>query len=507
MTYSPPHVSVTELTSPTGSPIISDASVVAVVGRASGSVRATAAVTLTGTTAVAIPGFPTGASMVSIDADVVVKDSYLVPENVPATYNTSTGYGSAEFTFDPSAKTIARVSSGGSGSAGASLIPSGETVYVTYDYLPADYFVAANYTDLSEIEEKYGAALNSDRTAVNSPVTFAALNAFQGGARTVCVAPLFKRTSAGDPDSVRLQASAAESATTAPWTHTLYALRDAEDVNLIVPAIGQSSDVSDANLLAIFQEVYTHMRFMQDQYQYIYACFGEDSTTDSAKATKATIRSHASTLAGLHGGSLAEQTFVVNTAKFPLEASQTGTTYVGGQYQAAKIAGMLAGAKASESLTRNVVPGLTGVADYRSRQDKLTDGEASLLVLDERNNNVIIRHAISLDDSSSARHQISVVRAKHQMIESVRDTLETRVIGKSVSTSRAAVFVASTVQGVLEDLKADGTIDGFSAISARLLSGDPTTVEVRFDYLPIFALDYINIRFSLNLTTQTATVG
>lgn len=509
MAYTPPGVTVTELTSPTTNPQINEASVVAVVGLSAGYVRRTDRVTLTGTTAVALPGLPAGATLISDDSNVVVKDTFDDPTTVPSGYNATTGYSTAEFTLDPTGKTLARVSSGGGGGGGASLIPSGQTVYVTYDYAPAGYYTAQKFTDLAEIEALYGPALSADLTTIVSPLTFGCLNAFEGGAREVYAVPLFKRTTPSDPDSVRVQPSSSQAADPTTWQQTLYALRDVEEINLFVPAIGQSfANVDDTVQLNVFLEFHKHLNYLRSIQQYGFLVLGEDSSTDSTKATKATIRSHASTLRSNFGGVLAEQTALVNTAKFPRPSiNSAGTVYVGGQWVAAKIAGMLAGFPVSQALTRQVVPGLTGVADPRSRQDKIDDGAAGLIVLDEKNGAVIIRHSISIDTSSSAHRQVAVVRSKQRVIESVRDTLETQVIGKTVPSRLAAAFVSSSVQAVLETLKGDNVIEDYSSINARLLAGDPTVVEVRFDYKPLFSIDYISIKFSLDLSTQVATVA
>lgn len=385
-------------------------------------------------------------------------------------------------------------------------IAEGETVTVVYRYLPDLYFHPTRLDQQSQVEEFYGPAFNSDGT-INSPVSFAAQITFENGAREVIIQALFKRTTDNDPDSVRLQPSNTQVETTAPWEHSFYALRDIEDINLIVPIIGQShAGLTDDEWLAIAKKLQDHVRFMNEEQQYIVGIVGEDSSASTTVAERDTLRTHAEDLRQRYGGAIAEQFVMPNLSRYNRTNPVTSQNFVvGGQYVAAAIAGMLAGRRVSASITRQTIGGFSGSSDFRSRSDKNADAQAGLLVVDTKGNALQIRHGITLDNSATVRREIPIVRAKHRMIESVRDTLESSVIGNTYGNEAPAV-VASTVQSVLEDLVEEGDIVGYSDIQARTLTLDPTTVEVRFSYRPAFPLNYIRISFSLDLSTGTVTV-
>lgn len=508
MSYSPPAVNISELSSPTVSAILAGPSTVAVVGLSNGAIRRTDAITLVAHAASPLPGLPTGATLVSTDSTVTVKDSYFTPSLVPANYDTGNGYGTADFSLDATAKTLARVATGGGGASGESIIADGTTVYVTYDYVPGDYFRPALYSDLASVEARFGQATDG-LGAITCPLTFGAQLAFEGGASQLYVAPLYKLTTPSDPTSVRLQPNTTQAASSTTWQQTLYGLRDIPDINIVIPVVGQSAaSVDDAAQLAIFHEVQDHCSFMSTQQDEIFAIFAEDSTIDSTKATKAIIRAHADDLRSRHGGSSAQSSILFANSKFARPAPTTsGVVYVGGQYLAAALGGLLASIPVQESPTRLVLSGASAVVDVRSRQDKLDDGGKGLLVLDDATGVLVIRHGITLDIASIANQQISVVRAKHLVIESVRNTLETQVLGATVPGDQVEPFVAAAVQVVLERLVTIGAIGGYSSIQARRLTGDPTTVEVRFDYEPLFPIDDINVLFSLDLAAQTVTAG
>jgi hypothetical protein len=387
-------------------------------------------------------------------------------------------------------------------------IPEGATVNVIYQYIPALYFTATRLDELSSVENLYGSAFNSDGT-VNSEVSFAASCAFENGASEVIVQPLFKRTDSSDPNSVPLQPTAADVTNSTTWEQTLYALRDINDINIIVPAIGQSfpGDVlSDAEELTIIQKVQDHIKYMKDQQQYIIGIFGEDSSTSSTVATKTTLRAHIETLQSRFGGSVNEQLIFVSPSKFTrVNPKTSGNFYVGGQYVAAGVAGLLAGQPVSQSITRKVISGFTEVSDPRSKADKNVDAQDGLLVLEQKGPVVQVRHGITTDNTATARREIPVVRAKHRMIESIRDTLESSIIGQVIADGQAPNVVGAAVGAVLEQLKTDKDIVDYNNVQSRTLSLDPTTVEVRYSYKPAFPLNYVNVIFSIDLTSGDLT--
>lgn len=401
----------------------------------------------------------------------------------------------AETTQGRSGAAIKRVGSG---------IDTGATLAVTYQYTPLDYYVPTRLDEQSSVEQKYGPAYNDDGT-IGSEISFAASVAFENGARDIVIQPLFVLTDANDPNSERLRPTPTQvTSATICWGPTLVALRDIEDINIIVPAVGQSfvgDNLSDAEMLEILKKVQAHIRYMKDQQQYIVGIFGEDSSLRSTDATKSTLRNHVLTLQSAYDGVVNEQIVFVAPSKFTRVNPVSGANfYVGGQYVAAGIAGLLAGQPVSSAITRKVVSGFTEVADPRSKADKNADAQAGLVVVEQQGGVVRIRHGITIDTSATARREISVVRAKHRMIESVRDTIDTQIIGKVIADGESPLVVASAVAGVLEQLKKVKDLVGYRDVQARISTLDPTTVEVRFSYKPAFPLNYVNIVFSLDLT-------
>lgn len=489
LAYKPPGTAVSEIVSPTISPLLATPTSVCLVGLAAGTIIRTDSFTLNGTTPVPLPGLPQGSTLNSVDA---------VLDALDPTKGAANGSGytvTTDYTISTANGTITRVSSGA--------IADGALINVTYEYVPSDYFDPIRLDSLGAVESRFGSSYTSSGNAIGSPLSYAAGIAFENGASDVVLQPLFARATPGDPTTTRSQPTTTQAASSATWSDTLYILRDIEDINVIVPIVGQSmTNVGDAQQLAILQTVQDHIKFMKTEDQYIIGIFGEDSSAASNVAQLAILTNHASTLASRYAGDLAEQTVFVSPAKFARALPLAGQAInVGGQYVAAAIAGMLAARPVSAALTRRQLSGFTGVQESRTKNQKNIEAAAGLMVIEQKNQAIQVRHSITLDSSRTDRRELSVVRAKHFMIESVRDTIERQIIGQVIADGNAPFVVRSTVIGVLELLRQGRDLVDYSDVAATSLSNDPTVIEIRFSYRPAFPLNFVNIVFSVDLTT------
>jgi hypothetical protein len=494
LAYRQPGINVEETIISSTSPILSSLALVCLVGLAQGFQTRTDQFVLNGTSPVILPGL----ALNSLQSVASVKDAL----NPSKGATDGSGYVvTTDYTISTANGTITRVAAGG--------MSDGTLINVTYTFVAPDYYLPVRMFDQGSVETRYGSSLNSTGTAINSPVSYAAQIAFENGAGSVVIQPLLTRATPGDPTSLPGQPTATQAAAATSWADTLYGLRDIEDINVLVPIVGQSqANVGDSNLLNILQVVQDHVYFMQQQDQYIISVSGQDASASTSVAQAATLRTHANTLRGRYGGVVAEQIVCVSPSKFVRSLPNLGqSTTVGGQYAAAGVAGMLSSRGTSSSLTRKTLSGFTSVADARSLSDKNTDAGAGLFVIEQRGGNIVVRHAITLDQTSSARRELSVVRAKHRMIESVKTTLDKQIVGNILADNNAPSTVSATVVGVLESLRQSRDLVDYTGVNSRLLSLDPTTIQVRFSYRPAFPLNYIDISFSLDLSTGSITAN
>lgn len=488
--YVPPGVTVSEVVDPSISPLLATASTVGLIGLAEGFITKTDTVMLSGEAAVTLPGVETTDSM-GTEAVLIVVDA-INPSISEGLSEHKYAEGKTGFIFSNTAHTIKR--------GAESLIPDGSTVYVTYKYVPAAYFEPVLLSNLNDVTNRFGSLYKADGETVNSPLSYGAAVAFENGAQELVLQPLYYLNSGKRQAPTEVQA--AESGT---WAKNFENLRDITTINLIVPVVGQSqANVNDAAQLSIIQAAQDHAKFMKSQQQYIFVVAGEDSSASSGVATAATVRTHAQTLAARYGEEMAEQTVIVNLSKFfrstpAAEGTQVG---VGGQYMACAIAASIAARPISSSLTRKAVSGFTAVGERRELAAKNADAASGLLVVESKGNVIQVRHGITINTKGgAAKREISVVRAKHAVVESLMDTIETQVIGTVIADAEAPLIVRAVVISVLEELRLAGDIVGYESVQAAISSLDPTTVEVRFSYRPAFPVNYVDISFSLNLST------
>lgn len=394
--------------------------------------------------------------------------------------------------------------------SGPSTIGSGDTVLVEYTATPQEYFLPTRCFGIADVEDKYGAGLagNSDPDgfaagAVKSPVSYAAQLAFANGAGSVVIQSLY---SSQIVNGVTVRSASLDPGTVADWTDTLEGLRSVDDVNVLVPLVSTNGVGSDTTSLAIFSAIQTHINFQITQnYQFAVALLGEDSTIAGAGAMT-TLRTHAKSLgslSSLHPECLA----MISPGAFKVANPVTGlATSVGGQYAAAAFAGSLAAAPISSTMTRHTLGGVIDVVDARTEADKDTDAKAGLTVIENKRGIISVRHSLTLAVNNKNTSELSVIRAKHFMIETVRQTLDEQVIGQIVIDNRAAFTVQLLVEATLEQLVAEAVIATYDGTQAQLSNLDPTTITVRFSYLPLFPLNYVNIQFSIDASNSGITV-
>ena len=392
------------------------------------------------------------------------------------------------------------------------LITANQLVNVTYTYVPAGYYNPIRLYNFNEVQNRFGNALEkNEKGEYTSPLSLAAQKAFESGAGNLILQPLFHLSGGTEPEynasgfiTNAEQPSAIQNAEAKTWEGTLKALNLVEAIDIIVPVVGQAQkEVKDGTMNSIFSALLGYEQYRAIEEQFIYGVFGEDSTTGEALETK--LWEHARNIRSYAGGKLAAQNLLVNGGNFSISLPEGGEANIGGQYMAAAIAGALASRPVASSLTRKGITGFTKVRDLRTPAQKNEDAGEGLFVIEQiQGGQIRCRHAISLDNTHGAsRSEVSVVRAKFLMVESVKDTLENEIIGQIIADGNSPITVRSAIVGVLSALQSAGDIVGFATPVVQIASLEPTTITASFSYRPAFTLNYINIVFALDLSSQT----
>jgi hypothetical protein len=169
---------------------------------------------------------------------------------------------------------------------------------------------------------------------------------------------------------------------------------------------------------------------------------------------------------------------------------------------------MLAARPASSGITRSSISGFKSITDPRVPSQKNTDAGAGLAVIEQVGSVVRVRQGNTLDiQNGPARSEISVVRAKYVMMESIQQTLDNQIIGKIIADANSPYTVRSAISSVLGILQQQRIIVGYGNVDAALTSTNPTVITASFSYSPAFPLNFVTVTFSIDLTNNTVTVS
>lgn len=415
--------------------------------------------------------------------------------------------GVGAYKVDKEAGAVVRINGG--------LIKANQLVNVTYTYVPAGYYNPIRLSNFNEVQNRFGNALEKNAEGeYKSPLSLAAQKAFESGAGNLILQPLFALSSGTEPEYNAggfiinaEQPTAKQNAEAKTWEGTLKALNLVASIDLIVPVVGQAmKEVEDGTMNSIISAVLGYEQYREIEEQFVYGVFGEDSTT--GKALEATLWSHARNIRSYAGGKLAAQNILINGGNFSISLPEGGEANIGGQYMAAAVAGALASRPVASSLTRKGITGFSKVRDLRTPAQKNEDGGEGLMVIEQiQGGQIRCRHAISLDTGHGAsRSEVSVVRAKFLMVESVKGTLENQIIGQIIADGNSPIIVRSAIVGILSALQSAGNLVDFKTPVVQIATVEPTTITASYSYRPSFTLNYIDIVFALDLSSQTVTV-
>jgi|ERR1039458_903948 hypothetical protein len=516
--YIPPQTTVTEITTPSIVPLLAAAANICIVGVPGLPSSSLAQLTTTDTVLLqqGIPVVLPTLAALNNDANLISVGSVLDVLNpavgvayLGAGYIPNTDYTVTLGESLPSGNngTITALSTGA--------ISNGTLVTVTYTYVPSDYWDPVRLFNIIDVENRFGPSFSvatnaqtgqSYYTGVGSQLSMGARMAFNNGAASVICQPLFNVA-----DGVQTAVTSGNVGNTTVWSKTLTSLYPYEDINVIVPILDSST--SPTNTLNIFGQVQTYQSYMNSQQQYVIAIFGEDGTASTANfqtLLSAIPNTHAPSLQANFGNAVSSQCVLINNTIFqlPTPGGYTNTINVGGQYAAAAVAGSLAGRAVSSSMTHSGLLGFNSITDPRVPSAKNTDAAAGLFVIEMYHGLVRCRHGLTLDIiDGAARAELSVVRAKFLMMESIKLTIDNEIIGKIIADANSPAIVSSAISGVLSLLQEARSIVGYTAVQAQLVSLDPTIMTATFSYRPSFTINYVRVSFTLDLTNSIVTSG
>lgn len=503
-TYVPPGVYVQDTSTPVVTPTGSAASLVTIVGAASGYETVTERIAILNAPGLGLANrgvFTTSAAGPPPIAAPVVRTAsgLILTAGVDYNFTTDTSGGGGA----PNAiALLVRLPVGGPTTATPNGALNGDLVTVTYSFTDPDYYTPTLFADYDSLAATYGTALaatapgDANVSQVTSPLTFAAKVAFENGAGQV----LALATNPGDGD-LRTQLQNA-------YAKILSDARVSIIVPLMVDGMVFGGSTSDAHTASAVQNMISDARLHCDVSAAggfgRIAIVGPDRTYDSTTTPFPALAK-----------SVADKRVVLAYPNrlLAFNPATASTIEVGGMYLAAAYAGQLAYNPVARGLTRMPVRSFTGLpplisqAMTKSANDAMSQAGVAVTEVN-RSGQLVVRHGVTTDPSSLTFREISLVRIGDTLLSLVQSGLDfVGLIGQPID-AEMPTRVKGAISSILEQARLSAVILAWGNLLVKqqnLPSGDPTVIEVKFAYRPAVPLNYVEVSFAIDLTTGDLT--
>lgn len=494
-TYTPPGVYVSDESTPAVTPRSVSTSTVTIIGPALGyetfsevvTVYAASGTSLTqpGIYVTAVTGPPVIAAPVvrnMAGALMVYGDDY--------TFVVTAGSGGAS-TATTKIKRLPEDLDVPSGASPNGLL-DGAQVRITYAFTSASYFEPTLHEDYDQIVSMYGPPLVSTAPSsptasqVSSALTLAAKIALENGATSVLCVPT--NPTAGD---YRVQLNAAYGKVEVDYR-----------AQILVPLfVDGTYDTSvGANMANLLSDVKNHCETAAaDGYGRI-AFTGAPSNYDNVIGQDSLAIQQASRRLIL---AYPNRILTFNSAV-------NASTEIDGFYLGAAMAGRIARNPVARGLTRQSLTSFTGlpatVAQAMTRTFRNNMSRSGVCVAEiNQANQLVVRHGLSTQMTSVLTQEISLTRVGDTLLQMIQTGMENSgLIGEPI-TAEMTTNVKSALLGLLEQAVADGVIVAYANALVRQLSSDPSIIEATFSYKPAIPMNYIVVKFAVDLTTGDTT--
>ncbi|MET7363271.1 hypothetical protein ABZS76_33205 [Streptomyces sp. NPDC005562] len=368
----------------------------------------------------------------------------------------------------------------------------GDQVRVTYSFTSATYYEPTTFEDYDQIVSAYGPALMTvaptDPTGsqVASPLTLAAKIALENGAADVMCVPT--NPAVGD---YRAQLAAAYKK-----IETNYRAQ------LLVPLFvdGPYDAHTSTNVMNLLADVKLHCESAAaDGYGRI-AFAGVARTYDNVTGhDQLAIQQSSKRLILAYPNKVLTFNSAVNAS-----------TEIDGFYLAAAMAGRLARNPVARGLSRQPLTSFTGlpapIAQQMTRTFRNNLSRSGVCVAEiNSSNQLVVRHGLSTQMTSILTQEISLTRIGDTLLQMVQTGMESSgLIGEPI-TPDMTTNVKSSLVGLLEQAVSDDTIVSYANVQVRQMSADPSIIEATFSYKPAIPMNYIVIKFAVDLNTGDTT--
>ncbi|WP_157953324.1 hypothetical protein [Streptomyces sp. MH60] len=371
-------------------------------------------------------------------------------------------------------------------------LKDGDQVRVTYAFTSATYYEPTVFEDFDQVVATYGPSLVSvaptDPTAsqVASPLTLAAKIALENGASSVlCVAT--------DPTAGDFQAQ---------LKAAYKKLETDYRAQLLVPLLvdGAYDAHTPTNVANLLTDVKLHCETAAAEGYGRIAFTGVATTYDNTTGhDQLAVQQSSKRLALVYPNRLLAFNSAVNAS-----------TEIDGFYLAAAMAGRLARNPVARGLTNQSLTSFTGlpatIAQGMTRTFKNNLSKSGVAVAEiNQASQLIVRHGVSTLMTSVLTQEISMTRVGDTLLQMLQTGMQNSgLIGEPITTEMT-ISVKSSLIGLLEQAVSDEVIVSYANVQVRQLSADPSIIEGTFSYKPPIPMNYIVIKFAVDLSTGDTT--
>lgn len=347
-------------------------------------------------------------------------------------------------------------------------IRSGESAVATYSYAGTDYIEPRFVSSYSEAVKYYGNAWDTATGEIASPLSMAAYLAFQNGMGYCYMCAI-------EPPS-----TSSGSYTSVAWESAFDRLTTVDGIDIVVPI---TDDPSYWNFAI------AHINAMKTSMDERVLILGVDGT--SATYTQSALISMAQ---GLNS----QDIWLVAPSTFRFRNPITNEVdIVAGYYAAAAVAGYNASVAQYVPLTRKVVSGFYSANERATKVDKQNQCANGLMYIDEINGQLRILHGRTTSTTSTVTSETNVVLTKYFVIKRLRSMFESGYIGEII-TDDTLLSVKSSAASALASMRSNNYIYDYDGLTVEIDSVIPTQVNVSFQYIPVYGMNYIEISFAVD---------
>ena len=341
------------------------------------------------------------------------------------------------------------------------------SVQVSYQYVNSGYYSPQKLYSFDDVVSLYGKPFDSTGTII-SELSMACQFAFINGAQSVITVPV---------QSSNPQIS--------DYVNALAKFEGFPGISVIVCANGNA---------AIFPFISSHVDIQSSLRNERRAIVGTDGSASTISS---------STRISVASGIADSRVALISPSSVPYyNISTSQIQYIGAQYLAAAVAGISVSQNPAQPLTRRSIIGFAGI-DFAPDQQKSIETQAGLMVIDSANNNnaIRIRHGVTTDPSTLLNREWSILSQQDSMAFRIRSFFNSGGVIGSIITSLTLTNIKSSAESALQSLTADGTIQAYQNLAVRQSSTNLDVVEIAYSWQPSLPLNYIVVRFTLNVTS------